>query len=56
MTGTQVTFTGNHRAAGGDVLERVLTDVVAALKQDSAAVQVDPVVRASVSFCLCMPH
>jgi hypothetical protein len=56
MTGTQVALTEDHRAAGGDVFEGVLSDVVAPLKQDSATVQVHPVVQASVSFCPGMPH
>ena len=56
MTGTQVAIAGDHRAAGRDIFERVLPDVVASLKQDSAAIQVHPVVRASVSFCPGMPH
>ena len=56
MTGTLVAIAGDHRAAGRDVFERVLPDVVASLKEDSAAVEVYSVVRASVSFCPGMPH
>jgi len=56
VAGTQVPLTGDHRAACGDVVERVLSDGVAALKQNSTSVEVDSMARASISFYPCMPH
>jgi hypothetical protein len=56
VTGAQVAITRDHRTAGGDVFERVLSDAVASLKENGAAVEVYSVVRASVSFFPGMPH
>ena len=56
VAGPQVAITGDHRTACGDVLERVLSDVVASLKQNRTPVEVDSMAGASISFCVCMPH
>ena len=46
----------NHHAASGQVLERVLTDRVAALKQDRTAVEIDPVMITPIMWCPGMSH
>lgn len=56
MTGTNPLIPRDHRAARRNVLERVLTDVVTALEEDRTPVEIDPVVRTSISLCPGMPH
>ena len=56
MTGTQIAFAGNHCTTGRDVLEPVVTDVIAALEELGATIDVDPVVRSSIPICPSMPH
>jgi hypothetical protein len=38
VSGTERAFARDHRATGGEVLERILTDGVASLEQHRAAV------------------
>jgi len=52
----EVTIARDHGASRGDVLECVLPDMVAPLKQDRAPIEVYSVVRSSVSFYPGMPH
>jgi len=52
----QVAITRYHRAACRDVFERVLPHVVTPLKENSAAVEIYSVTRASIPLCPSMPH
>lgn len=56
VTGTQLTFARNHHATGGQVLERVLTDGIASLEQNRAAVDIDSVMITPILLCPGMSH
>ena len=56
VAGSQVTCAGDECAARRDVFEGVLPDVIASLKKDRAAVEINAMVRASILLCLGMSH